>query len=154
MNKPNNVEPSPNIRKKIIFGGNLDLESFFRVFRVVNIIKDPRDIAALTLFYGSYLVSWGPGQPVDIQGMRMHDAQAVILWMRGAEDWQTDEDPYLSFSYHLLVKKELTRGEAASFVSEMLGYPIAQDVWRKRVDRWAHLQGFPPVGQTKRRPRA
>jgi len=155
MSTTNTPPPVFSILTKIVFG-YVELEPFFRVFRVFNTIKDSRDIDALTLFYGVYLSPRKVEQPTHLSDLNLQgmlDVKTMVDWMRGDEDWQTEEDAYLSFSYHLLLRKEITRTEAAQFASIMLRRPIEQDLWRKRVDRWAKLRKLQEIGQTKRRPR-
>ncbi len=153
----NDKLPGERILEKRVFG-HLEMGVFFRVFRVFMTIKDPGDIEALTLFYAAFLSHFPDPDVPTLTALNVAavlNVRKVIAWMRGEGDegWTTEEDPYLSFSYHLLVRKEITRAEAAQFASAMLGYPIEQDSWRKRVDRWARLRKFAPIGQTKRRPR-
>ncbi len=70
------------------------------------------------------------------------------------EDQPEKEDDVLRFSYVLLRKRRITRAEAASIATRLLGReePINVDAWRSRVDRWAERQKpkLPPVEIRKR----
>ncbi len=68
------------------------------------------------------------------------------------EDWEQDLDPILSISYHQLERKLMSRIEVYQLARSLLGYEEAGDTeaWRRRVDRWAHRKGLPPVGKRGR----
>jgi hypothetical protein len=71
------------------------------------------------------------------------------------ERWERDEDPILSYCYHQLRAKEMTREEAANRASLLLQEKLSSNAWRMRVDRWAadKRRNLPKIGQTKRRKR-
>ncbi len=70
------------------------------------------------------------------------------------KDEPEKEDDVLRFTYVLLRKKRISRTEAASIATRLLGKeePINVDAWRSRVDRWAARQDpkLPPVEIRKR----
>lgn len=65
------------------------------------------------------------------------------------EQWKTPTDELLSWSYHLLRERKITRTAAAAFASMRLNKHINPDTWRKRVDRWASARGLPKVEQRR-----
>jgi hypothetical protein len=69
-----------------------------------------------------------------------------------SRQWDTLEERVLDFTYQWMRTKAMTREMAAFFASSQLGY-ISTDAWRKKVDRWAKSNGYPALGQTKRKSR-
>lgn len=66
--------------------------------------------------------------------------------------WDDLEDRVIDFTYQWMLHRRMTRQMAAKFASSKLGH-VSTDAWRKKVDRWARVHGYPPLGQTKRTPR-
>ncbi len=62
-----------------------------------------------------------------------------------------DEEYVLEFTYNLLSRRMATHQRAAEVAALLLQREnITENAWRKKVDRWAHRTGKPPVAIYKR----
>jgi len=92
-------------------------------------------------------------QPMPSPEEEQRLTQAINgLMLMFTRQWDTLEDRVIDFTYQWMRRKAMTREMAAFFASKQLGF-ITTDAWRKKVDRWAKSNGYPALGQTKRRPR-
>ncbi len=129
---------------------------FYSVYKILNNTTiDPTDLRHLAGF-----AAWvAKGAPLtDAEASRLdlvlHVMQTGSGGLFSDEAWQTDEDPVISITYHLLRARKITYAEAAAIARGLLGRDIKPEAWRKRVDRWRKDRGLPEVGlrQRKRTP--
>lgn len=78
----------------------------------------------------------------------------VLLYQRSQKEaWKRPEDHILSLCYHLLAHKVIDRRQAHQLALQVLGEDKAGndvDLWRKRVDYFAHTRHLPAVAKRGR----
>ncbi len=133
---------------------DIPFKTFYSVYKILqNATIDPSHLWHLACFAAVA----AKGQPLDADEKQRIGAALDLMQLGGTglfpnEAWQTDEDPVLSITYHLLRSRQITYTQAAAIASELLGQAIKPEAWRKRVDRWRNDRGLPKVGQRKRTP--
>ena len=117
---------------------------FWSVYQTIKALG--RDYAYTVALYGASLVK--PDLSDEDKRQIADKVAAVDAFLKHRPDHEADA---LKWSYNLLQNVKITRREAARFASEVLGYTVPEDSWRKRVDEWARKQGLPKVDLYKRR---
>jgi hypothetical protein len=67
-------------------------------------------------------------------------------------EWTEERDQLLHFTYVLLRNRFINREHAAAIASKILQQHVTPEGWRKRMERWTHAQGLPPVRRKRGRP--
>ncbi len=70
----------------------------------------------------------------------------VLEILKKVGDKEESKDLYaLKFSYEILMRQRWTRKQAARFASNMLGYEVSPDTWRKRLDKYIRENDLPKI---------
>ncbi len=85
----------------------------------------------------------------------IYDILRHFIDMAQVHHWKDEREPVLFLCYFLLAQKEITRQQAFDMAVRWLDVkaPKSANSWRVRVDKYANEKGFPPIGQSIRKPR-